>query len=79
MVKVEVVNEIGPEHFPMVTTLRGEGKKRDRRGKGGFRERKEEIGLWGEEKLRKYRGKIERKNVGSPEEEVEKAVRKGRE
>ena len=34
MIKVEVGNEIDSEHFPGVTTLRGEGKKRDRRGKG---------------------------------------------
>ena len=52
-----------------VTTLRGEGKKRDRMGKGGAGERKVKMGLWGEEKLREYREKIERENVGSPEEE----------
>ena len=41
----------------MVKTLRGEGKKRDRREKGGVRERKVKMGLWGEEKLREYREK----------------------
>ena len=69
MVKVEVGNEIGSEHFPVVTTLRTEGKKRDRRGKGKVGERKVKMGLWGEEKLREYREKIERENVGSTEEE----------
>ena len=33
MVKVEVGNGIGSEHFPVVATLRWESKKRDRRGK----------------------------------------------
>ena len=54
MVKMEVGNEIGSEQFPVVAMLRGECKKRDRRGKGGVRERKVKTGLWGEEKLREY-------------------------
>ena len=45
MVKLEVGNEIGSEHFPVVTTLRGKGKKRDRRGKGGVGKRKVKMGL----------------------------------
>ena len=67
IVKMEVGNEIGSEHFPVVTTLRGEGKKRDRRGKRGVGERKVKMGLWGEEKLREYREKIKRETL-----EVEK-------
>ena len=75
MVKVEVGNEIGSEHFSVVKRLRREGKKRVRRGKGRVRERKVKMGLWGEEKLREYREKIERENVGSTEEEgVEKMI-----
>ena len=77
MVKVEIGNEIGSEHFPVVITLREKGKKRDRRGKGGVGERKVKMGLWGEEKLREYREKIERENVGSTEEEgVDEMIRK---
>ena len=45
MVKVEVGNQIGSEHFPVVKTLRGEGKKRGRRGKEGVSERKVKLGL----------------------------------
>ena len=65
MVKVEVGKEIGSEHCPVVTTIRGEGKKRDRRGTGGVGERKMKMGL--EEKLREHREKIERENIRSTE------------
>ena len=44
-VKMDVDNEIGSEHFPVVATLRRECKKRDKRGKGGIRERKVKMGL----------------------------------
>ena len=68
-VKVEVGSEVGSEQFPVITTLRGEGKKRDRRGRRGIRERKVKNGLWGEEKLGEYREKMESENVGSREDE----------
>ena len=58
MVKMEVANEIDSEHFSVVATLRGECKKRDRRGKDGIRERKVKMGLWGKEKLRESKEKM---------------------
>ena len=73
MVKMEVGNEIGSKHFPMVATLRGRCKKRDRRGKGGVRERKVKMGLRGEEK---YKEKMQSENVGSPEEGVDEMIAK---
>ena len=34
------------------------------------------MGLWGEEKLREYREKMESENVGSPEEGVDEMIAK---
>ena len=67
MDKMEVGNEIHSEHFSVVAALKGECKKRDRRRKGGMRERKVKTGDWGEEQLRKYKEKMESENVGSSE------------
>lgn len=52
---MEVDNEIGSEHFPVIAKLKRGGPKRGRGKKVRKRERKLKNGRWEEKKLREFR------------------------